>query len=541
MPAPISPILVRDLSVAFRSGPVLTGIDLTAAPGQRVALVGENGSGKSTLLRAVAGLLPRTAQVSGTTEAPADLVWLPQEPPFRDGDTVAQVLATTLRPLRAAVDAVERLADRLEEPESGQRYAEALDFAVAHDAWDADRRALLAAERLGLSGLPPDRRVGTLSGGQRTRLALATAITRRPDALLLDEPTNHLDDDAVGTLAEFLRDLPGAVLFASHDRVFLDEVATGLVDLDPVPAGSFGTDGGGGRRFGGGWTAYEQARRAARGRWEQTYAEQQDELRRLRQATRIGTEAVSHNRGPRDADKFLYGFKAGKVERTVSRRTRDAQRRLDEAERTQVRKPPAPLRLNATVGAAGAGGRIVLVRDLDVPGRLQLPVLDVTAEEHLLVTGTNGSGKSTLVGVLSGRITSYAGDVQVAARQVAELTQDPAFVDLRRSARDTYLDVVGEELAAERPLRDLGLLHPRDLHRPVGALSAGQRRRLALAVVLASGPDLLLLDEPTNHLSLALASELEEAIGASTGTVVVASHDRWLRRHWDGRVLALGG
>jgi len=531
-----APVLVRDLSVAFRSGPVFTGIDLTASPGRRVGLVGENGSGKSTLLRAIAGRLPAAAQVSGTVDAPADLVRLAQEPPFGDAATIADVLATTLRPLREAVAEVERLADHLDDPETAARYAEVLDWAVAHDAWDADRRAVVAAERLGLRGLDERRPVGTLSGGQRTRLALATAITRRPEALLLDEPTNHLDDDAVDVLAEFLRELPGVVLFASHDRVFLDEVATELFDLDPT---AFGTDGQGGRLFGGGWSEYEASRRDARERWEATFADQQDELKRLRAATKIGTDAIAHNRGPRDNDKYIYGFKGSNVDRALARRKKDAQRRLDEAEQSQVRKPPAPLRLSAELAEAGGAGRVVLVRDLVVRGRLQLDRLDVAAGEHLLVTGPNGAGKSTLLGVLSGRVPADAGDVQVSARRVAELTQDPAFPDPRRRAADAYRDAVGEEIAETRPLRALGLVHPRDVHRAVGALSVGQRRRLALAVVVATGPDLLLLDEPTNHLSLALAGELEEAIGVTPGTVVVASHDRWLRRRWEGATLRL--
>jgi len=531
------PLVVRGLSVSFRAGPALTGVDLVVAPGQRVALVGENGVGKSTLLRAVAGALPQSAQISGGVTAPGDLMWLPQEPPFRDEATIEEVLASTLRPLRQAVVEVERLADQLEQPETAQKYAEILDWAITHEAWDADRRALLTAERLGLSGLAPGRRVGTLSGGQRTRLALATAITRRPEALLLDEPTNHLDDGAVAVLDEFVRDLPGVVLIASHDRVFLDEVATDLIDLDPTPDGWGGTDGEGGRRFGGGWSAYVEARRAARERWEQAYAEQQLELERLRAATTTGADAIAHNRGPTDNDKFIHRFKGANVDRTLARRRRDARQRLEKAEEGQVRKPPAPLRFNADLTAAGHGGRIILVRGLEVGSRLRLPLLDVRAGEHLLVTGPNGAGKSTLLGVLAGRIRPSAGLVQLGARSVAELTQDPNFSEPGRSARQIYLDAVGEALAETRPLGDLGLLHPRDLYRPVGALSLGQRRRLSLAIAIAAAPDLLLLDEPTNHLSLTLVTELEEAIGVTPGTVVLASHDRWLRRRWEGEVV----
>jgi macrolide transport system ATP-binding/permease protein len=181
---------------------------------------------------------------------------------------------------------------------------------------------------------------------------------------------------------------------------------------------------------------------------------------------------------------------------------------------------------------------VVQVRDLVVDGRLTLARLDVEGGTRLLVTGANGTGKSTLLGVLSGRLRPSAGVVDVHAHRVAELAQDAAFPDRRRPAAMVYADAVaGDERAPA--LRDLGLLHPRDHQRAVGLLSVGQRRRLALAVALASGPDLLLLDEPTNHLSLALAGELEEALQRAAGTIVVASHDRWLRRRWSEATLDL--
>jgi len=541
----IPALKIVDLDVWFGTRQVLHGIDLTAAPGRRIGLVGENGSGKSTLLRAVAGTLPSRAVLTGAIERPTDLAMLGQEPPFVDGQTVAEVLAGALTPLRRMVAEVERLSLELSDGSdeaSEAAYAGALDIAVAHDAWDADRRAEEAAERLGLGVLEPTRTIGTLSGGQRTRLALATLMTTRPGCLLLDEPTNHLDDDAIAVLTELLRDLPGVVLLASHDRVLLDDVCTDLFDLDPRPEGGLGTDGQGGRRFGGGWTAYEEHRAAARRRWEETYAEQQDELARLRAASRIESSAIAHNRPPRDNDKFIYGFKGANVQRTLARRKRDAHRRLEAAEREQVRKPRPPLRLRSELtGHGGAAGRLVQVRDLVVAGRLRLERLDVTAGEHLLVSGANGSGKSTLLGVLSGRVASTSGSVFVTAHRVAELVQDVRFRDPGLGAQATYDALVGEELAARTPLRDLGLLPPDRHATPVALLSVGQRRRLGLAVAIAAAPDLLLLDEPTNHLSLALAGEIEEALQATPGTVLVATHDRWLRRRWDGAELRLGG
>jgi macrolide transport system ATP-binding/permease protein len=241
--SPIPALHVHDLDVWFDTRPVLRGIELTAQPGRRIGLVGENGSGKTTLLRAIAGTLPTRAAVSGTVDRPADLAMLGQEPAFADGQTIGDVLGDALAPLRRMVTEVERLSlqlsDDSDEP-SESAYAVALDRAVIHDAWDADRRAEEAAERLGLGVLDPGRRIGTLSGGQRTRLALATLMTTRPSCLLLDEPTNHLDDDAIDLVSAFLRDLPGVVLLASHDRVLLDDVCTDLFDLDPRPDGGPG-------------------------------------------------------------------------------------------------------------------------------------------------------------------------------------------------------------------------------------------------------------------------------------------------------------
>jgi len=164
-------VVVRDLSVTFRDTHALVGIDLVAPPGRRIGLVGENGSGKSTLLRAVAGRLPSRARVRGTVETPPEVVMLGQEPPFADEATVGQVRASMLSPLRRAVADVERLAERLEDPEVADLYAERLEFALAHDAWDAERRARLAAHRLGLGALDDGRRIDSLSGGQRARLA----------------------------------------------------------------------------------------------------------------------------------------------------------------------------------------------------------------------------------------------------------------------------------------------------------------------------------------------------------------------------------
>ncbi len=536
LPTTLTPLVARDLVKTYGDRTVLDGVDVVASPGRVLALVGENGSGKSTLLRLLAG----TEQADvGTVQRPGDLGHLAQELEVADGATVGDVLDDALRPLHDAVARLETLAGRLEDLDAATAYGELLDWVVAHDAWDADRRAEEAAHRLGLGAIARDRRVALLSGGQRARLALAALLTRRPSCLLLDEPTNHLDDAALSYVEQVLRDLPGVVVVASHDRVFLDNVADQVLDLD---AGHFGSDGQGGRVHGltsGGYSALLASRADAHRRWVSAFADHQEEMDRLRSVAAGSARQVAHNRPPRDNDKFIYHGKGEKVQRTIRRRVADAERRIEVLERDPVPKPPEPLRFTGVL-APGSGAALQL-RDVVVPGRLEVDRLDVATGERLLVTGPNGCGKSTLLKLLAGRLspTSAAevrGEVRVWARRVGYLPQDVGFPDPTAPATAVYAAAVGGDAS---PLRSLGLLHPKELHRPVGELSLGQQRRLALAVLVGRQPDLVLLDEPTNHVSLALAEELEDALQRSLGTVVVASHDRWLRRRWSGAVLPL--
>jgi macrolide transport system ATP-binding/permease protein len=549
------PLVARDLVKAYGDHVVLDGVDVVASPGLPLGMVGENGAGKSTLLRVLAGAEPAD---SGTVDVPAELAYLAQEPDFRADATIAEVLADALAPLHDAVTRLEVLAGQLQEPGVAEAYATLLEWAQLHDAWDADRRAAVAAHRLGLATLDRARPVAALSGGQRARLALAALIARRPGCVLLDEPTNHLDDDAMSFLEEFLVGLPGVVVVASHDRTFLGNVCRHILDLDPAPLWSSDDPGQSNSsqpiRFTGGYEEFLIVKADARRRWEEAFENQQEELNGLREAARTTARRVAHNRPPRDNDKYIYSFKGGNVARTVSRRVRDAERRIELLEREQVPKPPKPLSFDADLATVRSTGRVVQVRDLEVPGRLFVPRLDLEAGDHLLVTGPNGSGKSTLLKALAGRLEQFSGDVSIGARRVGYLPQEVTFRDSSRTPSQWWSSLTKaadpqrssaassrgpRRSSPSRPLHDLGLLHPRDLNRPIGELSVGQQRRLGLALLVARQPDLLLLDEPTNHISLTLAEELEQALQRSPGTVIVATHDRWLRRRWSAQVFAL--
>ncbi|SJN39582.1 putative ABC transporter ATP-binding protein [Mycetocola reblochoni REB411] len=545
---------------------MLTDVSLVLSPVDRVGLIGENGSGKSTLLSIIAGLRPPdtgrvTATAPGTPRASIGL--LRQEPPFSAEETVGDAVERAVEPGRAAADRVAllaaELAERPEDPRTLERYSDALATAERLDVWGIDARRDRTLAGLGLAALERSRATAELSGGQRARLSLAWLLLSGPDVLLLDEPTNHLDEDATAHLVGVLQSWPGPVLMASHDRAFLEQAATSLIDLDPSPAphadseGLIGDGDGTGigvTRFTGGFGEYLDARHAARRRWERRYEEEQDELTRLRAAVGASSQVGHSDWRPRTETRAAAKFYADRNARVVSRRLTEARSRLDALERSRLGRPPEPLRFRGLTAAGTPRdghdeGPLIAVTNITVPERLSPTSLALRREDRLLITGANGSGKSTLIGVLAARITPDGGTRLAGPRaRIAELTQDTALPDPRRrgpgrTVRECYADLVDVHRAERTPIETFGLIAHRDLNRALSALSVGQRRRVALAVLLADPPDVLLLDEPTNHLSLALVTELEAAIGDYPGAVVVASHDRWLRDRWTGTRLHL--
>ncbi|MFI9596662.1 ABC-F family ATP-binding cassette domain-containing protein [Nonomuraea sp. NPDC052265] len=513
-------INVRKLGKSYGDRAVLTGVSLSVGPGERVAVVGENGSGKSTLLRLLAGVeRPDDGEITIT----GDVGHLGQTLGLPLGHTVRQAVDHALAGLRAMERRLRELESALTDDVMGE-YGELLTAYEARGGYEADARVDKALHGLGLAHVARDRVLSSLSGGERARLGLACVLAADPATLLLDEPTNHLDEPALTWLEERLRGHRGPVVVVSHDRVFLDRVATAVLEVEEGAV----------TRFGGGHTGFLAAKAAARARAEQAYAAWREEVRQVREHAATTAHRVAAGRAMKDNNKMAYDRNAGRVQSSVAARVRNAHERLRRLEDDPVPRPLAPLRFRAAFrrpapAGDGPGTPLVELRDVHVGDRLHVESLTVRPGERVLVSGPNGAGKSTLLRIMAERAGCRAGHLA----QDDDL--DPGLTVLAAFGHDGYAD---ERRAA---LLDTGLFPPHVLGQKVGALSVGQRRRLSLARLLIREHDLLLLDEPTNHLSPTLADELDHALAAYPGAVVMVTHDRALRRHFSGTEIRLTG
>ncbi|MEU4576896.1 ABC-F family ATP-binding cassette domain-containing protein [Nonomuraea sp. NPDC023979] len=501
---------------------MLAGVSMAVRPGERLGIVGENGSGKSTLLRLLAGV---ERPDEGEAVPPADAGYLGQTLDLPPGHTVRQAIDAALAGLRA----IERRMRELESdltPDRMEEYGELATAFETRGGYEADARVDKSLHGLGLTHVGRDRVLSSLSGGEQARLGLACLLAASPETLLLDEPTNHLDESALTWLEERLRDHRGTVVAVSHDRAFLDRVATSVLEVES----------GGVTRFGGGYSGFLEAKAAARARQEQAHAAWRDEVRQVREHAATTAHRVAAGRAMRDNNKMAYDRNAGRVQSSIASRVRNAQERLRRLEADPVPPPPRPLRFRGSFAQSPRSGQapeevgrvLAEVRDVRVGDRLVVERFSVAAGDRVLIRGANGAGKSTLLHTVA---EQARGSVGLLPQEVA---YDPAL---------PVLDAYGHGPRHERraALLATGLFRPETLDLRVGALSVGQRRRLALATLLAGEHDLLLLDEPTNHLSLTLVEELEQALDHYRGALVVVSHDRTLCRRWRGATLEISG
>jgi ATP-binding cassette subfamily F protein 3 len=498
-------VVASSLRKEFAGTLLFENVSFALERGQRMALTGANGVGKSTLLQAIAGA---TELQDGDValERGATIALHDQRPPLERGLDLRRYMLSASPGLLAVEEELEQLEEAMSagrhDASALARYSELrgrLDHAGGY-GWRARFEA--AARGLGFSEADLDRPLDTLAGGELTRASLARTLGTGADLLLLDEPTNHLDVSSIEWLEEELRRLDAALVVVAHDRWFLEAVTSCVLELENM-RGTF---------FAGPWHA-----------WREEKA-----MRDLHAAKLAARQAEDIARLERFVARFRYGTKA-----------RQAQSKLKQIARIEKARVEAPSRGDRALGfeflkPARSGRTVLEARELTVEAgdRRLLEKVELVLErgDHAALVGANGSGKTTLVETLVGRRPVAGGTTRLGhGVEVGFFSQHTLELDERGSVIDCARSATGLARADTQKLLGRFLFSGYDAQeKPVRMLSGGERRRLALALLVASGANFLVLDEPTNHLDLESREALEAALEAFKGTLLVVSHDRAL-------------
>ncbi|MBI3414675.1 MAG: ABC-F family ATP-binding cassette domain-containing protein [Verrucomicrobia bacterium] len=486
----------NELTLAFGHQRLLEGVTLSISPGEKVGLVGRNGCGKTSLLKILAGATEAdTGEIS--RRRGLRVGYLPQEFELDGAKTVVENIEA------GAADLVEWLR-RYEAGHGSDAEAGELLEKIQHaDGWNLSAR--IKASASALFAPPLDALVAPLSGGEKRRVALCRALVAQPDLLLLDEPTNHLDADSIRWLENFLREFPGAVIFVTHDRYFLDVIATRIVELAD------------GRCFShpGNYTAYLESKAIRQQIAEQSERRRQRFLRVELEWVRAGVRAQrSKARHRLDTFYQVEGLEAPPEEREMD-----------------LLIPPPPELGNTAVELINAGARVGagdttrwLFRGLD---------FSLKPGQCTGVVGRNGVGKTTLLRLCLGERAPDEGTVKVGRKVIFNyIDQTRMTLDGTRSVLDEVADgaetvLFGTQRLSTRSYLRRFLFADERVKERVDRLSGGERARLTLAKVLRHGGNVLVLDEPTNDLDLPSLRMLEEALADFDGSVLVVSHDRY--------------
>ena len=500
------PVLTADhISKRYGASEVLKDVSLALHRGEKVALVGVNGSGKSTLGRILAGL----EEPDGGTVArrrDVEFVYLSQEPVLDESRTVYEEVESALGHWRAAVTRYEALSDLFSaSPHEAEKYVEEqtrLAAEIEHlGGWDPRHKILTVLDHLGVR--TPNQRVKELSGGERRRVALARVLVAQPGCAILDEPTNHLDADTVEWLEKYLREeFSGALLLITHDRYLLDQVVTRIIEVDRGEAFSY--DGNYGA-----WITQKA---------ERLEHEARTESRRMN-LLRREQEWLARGPAARTTKQKARINRAGELAADVARDRRSEREVSLLSAGVKVGRREVELR-----GVTKRYGERTLFSKLD---------LILQPGERIGVVGPNGAGKTTLIRVMLGDEAPDEGEV------VRGVNSRAVYFDQSRDVLDDELSIVrnvckegdkvkvGQRWMDVRSYLENFLFDPSRISQPVGALSGGERARVALAKVLLEEATLLVLDEPTNDLDLATLSALEEMLCEWPGSAIIVSHDRW--------------
>ena len=505
-----------NLTKSFAGRVVLNAVDWHLRPGERIGLCGENGAGKTTLLRLLAGLHEPDAgtisMVRGTLVG-----YLPQDGLEHAGRTLFEEARSALEQLLAIEQELGELEARISaehRQDDLDRYASLQEEFLQRGGYAMEAEVARVLKGLGFSEADRDKPCEHFSGGWQMRIALAKLLLRRPNLLLLDEPTNHLDLPARDWLEEYLASYPFTVVLVSHDRFFLDQVVTKIVEVWHAQLADYP------------------------GNYSRYLTSREEKVSALREAKRRQDEEIAK------IEAFITKFRYNNVKAPL------VQSRIKQLERIErIDLPPERKRIAFHFPAPPKGGRLAVQLHDTTHGYGEQTVLqevELTVErgERLALVGANGAGKSTLMRLLAGVEQPWQGvREEGAGLALAYFAQDQAgTLDAQLTVLEQITRVAPFDMVPKlRNLLGAFLFHGDDVHKKVGVLSGGERNRLALAILLLKPANLMLLDEPTNHLDLQSKEVLLDALKGYQGTLVFVSHDRYFVDALATRVVEVAG
>lgn len=496
---------------------VLKDISLSYYYGAKIGVIGLNGSGKSTLLKILAGV---DTEYSGeiTMSQGLRIGYLPQEPQFPAEKTVKEIVAEAVQDLVDLLARYDKINESFGDPDADmdkllEEQGAVQEQIEALDGWNLESRLEFAMDALRCP--PPDQKIGTVSGGERRRVALCRLLLQKPDILLLDEPTNHLDAESIAWLERHLQEYEGTVIAVTHDRYFLDNVAGWILELDR----------GEGIPWKGNYSGWLEQKKNRLAQEEKSESERQRTLARELEWIRMSPKA-RHAKSKARIQNYENLLRQGGVQQ---------QKEL------QLHFPPGPRLGKLVVEAVGLSksyGEKLLFDDLN----FQMPPGSVVG-----IVGPNGAGKTTLFKIITGEEQADAGTLRLGD------TVKLGYADQMRADLDSE-KTVWEQLSGGLDLIKLGdrEINSRayvswfqfggsDQQKKIGVLSGGERNRVNLAMMVKSGANLILLDEPTNDLDVNTMRALEEALDGFAGCALVVSHDRWFLDRICTHILAFEG
>lgn len=526
-------LAVSNISKSFGIKQILNQVSFTLKQGERAGLVGPNGCGKTTLLRILAGLDQPDSGSVRFTPALIRAGYLPQGLMLSPGETISSFLAGKSGDQGDLLAKLETLAGQLALSPGIIDLQDQYDAILNGISRQSEQLPVLEVlDRFGLSRLDGQTPVSHLSGGQKTRLALAGILLDSPQILMLDEPTNHLDIQMLEWLERWLSETSATCLIISHDRAFLDSVTSITLELDPITHTL--------KEYPGNYSFYlEMKQNEWDTRW-QKYNDQQNEIQELTlSAAHLRGIARFRKGGKADTgDKFAAGFFANRSKATMGR-AKHMEKRLEQIlteEKVEKPRPSWQLKIDfdrnlgssrnvLTLESLTAGyGKTVLLEDLS---------LSLRHGERVALIGPNGSGKTTLLRTITGEIPPLAGEYQIGSGiKMGIMAQEQDTLDPRENAVEAMRKVCVWNDTETRSFLSKYLFTGDDVFTTAENMSYGERARLMLACLVASGCNFLLLDEPVNHLDIPSRVRFEQALQDFDGTILAVVHDRYFIRNF---------